>query len=428
MELLGKRNKGSHSSSAMDANHQILKIGDVVNIAVTGASKRSATIKHIFKATLWVHSDTWLKDSGISAVRARHCTLIGSKGGMKSAQLINSTPLQGVAVSSVGSGAGGGGGGGRKPGRDEAIGKTVKITKGAYKGYLAHVVDVTVTHYSVELHTKLKRISIERDKVKIVGDKEGAIDRENTRENALAGDILLSRATPSHVPATPRVSGYETPMHGTPSWSNTPSRDDVDSWRPSERDLPSQEEVGGAGGAVGWDTNPDDSNDQWSNASGGAGRGSGWGSQSDSPWSSESEANGKGSITQKAPEKLANWGSGWSADDSFQGQSQPSSVPKAPEKLANWGSGWSADDSFQGQSQPSSVPKAPEKLANWGSGWSADDSFQGQSQPSSVPKAGKSLVSLAVPDVIVCFTTGLDKGKYGVLVAPIDNVRHSNSS
>jgi len=43
-------------------------------------NKKSGTIKHIYKSTLWLHSAQHMKDSGIFVVRSRSCIVAGAKG------------------------------------------------------------------------------------------------------------------------------------------------------------------------------------------------------------------------------------------------------------------------------------------------------------------------------------------------------------
>lgn len=91
--------------------------------------------------------------------------------------------------------------------RDDAlIGKTVRIQSGQWKGYLGTVCDSTATHVQVELHSRLKKIMVSRERVAVAGDKFGSTEDP-------------SRATPTPTsmmaPTTPFVSaGGATPMHG----------------------------------------------------------------------------------------------------------------------------------------------------------------------------------------------------------------------
>ena len=132
--LLGKRNVQSSRASAFDSVQASIHVGDTVNVVTGTHIKKSGTIKHIMKGqcvcvscvcvpllvnfslliyisfflsysspsflhsfltsslppipsnhsinylgTLWLHSNTYLKNSGIFAVRARYCLVVGGK-------------------------------------------------------------------------------------------------------------------------------------------------------------------------------------------------------------------------------------------------------------------------------------------------------------------------------------------------------------
>ena len=106
--------------------------------------------------------------------------------------------------------------GGRKD--DGLISKTVRIQAGNWKGYLGTVSDATPTHVQVELHSRLKKIMVLRERVAVVGDKFGATE-DPTRNMGGGGSMMapttpfVGGATPMHGGATP-VHGGATPMHG----------------------------------------------------------------------------------------------------------------------------------------------------------------------------------------------------------------------
>lgn len=109
------------------------------------------------------------------------------------------------------------------------MGKTVRIQAGQWKGYLGSVSHTTATHVQVELHSRLKKVMVVKERVHVIGDKYGA-----TGENGVVGSgftfgstSLMGGATPMHGGATP-MHGGATPMYGgaTPMHGGaTPSRD-----------------------------------------------------------------------------------------------------------------------------------------------------------------------------------------------------------
>jgi transcription elongation factor len=108
-------------------------------------------------------------------------------------------------------------------------------------------VDVTPTHYSVELLARMKKIVIEQKKCEHIGDKSGSFRAENRAaatqgnsggaEGAAPGTPFMVGQTPLHDgSATPMYrGGSETPMYAE---TETPGREesDVNPFRPSSED------------------------------------------------------------------------------------------------------------------------------------------------------------------------------------------------
>ncbi|KAJ1418641.1 hypothetical protein B484DRAFT_481589, partial [Ochromonadaceae sp. CCMP2298] len=158
-ELRGNRNALSRRSTGTDVQQSPLRVGDSVKVTMGLHAKQTGTIQHMMKGTLWLHSNTYLKSSGIFVSQTRSCVVAGGKTPtpMLSASykgVLTPSPSESVqGPTGVGAGAlrGGGGGRGGPQQRDSMIGKTVRITKGGHKGVLATVVDATPTHFSLEL-------------------------------------------------------------------------------------------------------------------------------------------------------------------------------------------------------------------------------------------------------------------------------------
>jgi transcription elongation factor SPT5 len=255
-ELLGKRNTFSARSTGFDVQQNVISLGDTVKVTTGFHAKLTGTVKQMMKGTLWLHSNSYLKNSGIFVIKTRNCVVAGGnkssmpalsqgyKGVLNPAAAGGSmSSVQGVAAVGAGAMARGGSNsaGNRGGGRDYMIGKTVRITKGGFKGLLAQVVDATPTHYSVELLAKLKKIVVERSNTVFVGDEKGSLEKTTKRGAPGApGDHVIYDAsqtpyftqnTPMHVTGseTPAfLTGGETPMvfgDATPS-SRTPRHGD----------------------------------------------------------------------------------------------------------------------------------------------------------------------------------------------------------
>jgi transcription elongation factor SPT5 len=245
LQLRGKKNNYSlQNVSAFDHLYHPLKSGDTVNVVEGTYIRKSGTIKHINKNILFLHSTTQMKNSGIFVVKAKSCILAGSnvKESTDTATTLLKASLTGGSKASVDARLksvmkrGGQ--------RDENIGKTVKIIKGGYKGVAATIMSSSDTHYTIELLTKVKQLVIEKDKVQLVGDKNGLF---NAAGEGTSGGFGMMINTPALIADTPGM-GAETPLHAAgsetplyPAGSRTPgtpgrSDDTYDMWKPNAQD------------------------------------------------------------------------------------------------------------------------------------------------------------------------------------------------
>ena len=99
---------------------------------------------------------------------------------------------------------------------DSLTAKTVRIQAGQWKGYLGTVSHTTATHVQVELHSRLKKVMVVKERVHVIGDKFGATDNGDGTNSMSAGApsaSFMGAATPMHGGATP-MHGGATPMHG----------------------------------------------------------------------------------------------------------------------------------------------------------------------------------------------------------------------
>jgi hypothetical protein len=115
------------------------------------------------------------------------------------------------------------------------MGKTVRIQAGQWKGYIGSVSHTTATHVQVELHSRLKKVMVVKERVHVIGDKFGATGENGDGSGfGMARTPFMGGATPMHGGATPMhggatpMYGGATPMHGgaTPMHGGaTPSRE-----------------------------------------------------------------------------------------------------------------------------------------------------------------------------------------------------------
>lgn len=241
-DISSKRNAQSLKQSAFDSAQTTIKPNDIVK--VSGGNDyvgKTGTVKHIMRGNLWIHSNNHLKNSGVMVVRGRSCVLAGSNQAESTNARANATTGVGSAAVTIATT----GGPGKFGAKDSAIGKTVKIIKGGFKGFLAQVVDATPTTYTCELLARVKKIVIDRVKCKEVGDKDGAYDKTSvggvgaSRYSDVVGALadvatpFLTAETPMHMQGseTPMQSGMDTPYQG----NDTPGRTD-DIWKVNESD------------------------------------------------------------------------------------------------------------------------------------------------------------------------------------------------
>ena len=225
-ELVGKRNSTSSRAVALDVQGNQIRVGDSVNVAEGPHKGKTATIKRLSRSQLFLHSQTRSEHAGIFVVRSRSCILAGSKSQNRVSGM--DAGVSPFATPQSQSHGGPASGRGRKD--DGLVGKTVRVRAGQWKGYIGTVTDSTATHVQVELHSRLKKVMVVRERVIVVGDKFGATD--NPDQNGPVGVVIAPQttmATPMHAlgGATPaiHVFGGATPSHG-----DSEANDDV--WRP----------------------------------------------------------------------------------------------------------------------------------------------------------------------------------------------------
>jgi transcription elongation factor SPT5 len=168
MEVKGKRAPARGATGAFDHLKNPLAIGDTVSVVQGKYAKKTGTVKHINRSVLWLHSTSHLINSGIFVEKGKSCLLAGSKikgSGNTAATLLNAafnTDAGATLIRTQAFRKGGGKGGGQ----DEEHGKAVKLTQGGHKGHLGRIVDSTNTHYSVELHGRMKVVNVLKSKVR----------------------------------------------------------------------------------------------------------------------------------------------------------------------------------------------------------------------------------------------------------------------
>ena len=116
------------------------------------------------------------------------------------------------------------------------LGKSVSINGGPYKGYIGIVKEIQESMARVELHTNSKIISIDRERLSIVGSASDRLDDNRYRDRnmtgmtpsvaigktpAWGGAAAASGKTPAWGAATGKTPAWNVAVGKTPAWSST---------------------------------------------------------------------------------------------------------------------------------------------------------------------------------------------------------------
>lgn len=258
-----KRN--TRGSYTYDKYNNMLAQNDAIRVVDGPYAGRTAVVKHVFKKAIFAHAKDLLENNGIFVVNAKMCELRGAR--VKALTPTNDRRGAGPGPQRGGFGGFPGGGFGRGRGRSRnasMITKTVKITKGPYKGYLGIVVDATDAVARVEMHTTMKTINVDVNDIAVIDGMRGEFTtttfqnttmrgRDNNRRNMDGSQTpAWTRDDNSgfgRTPLHPSMDGSQTPTHHG-AWDrnrpNTPMRTDS-SWDPfsaPDYDLPSTPSTG----------------------------------------------------------------------------------------------------------------------------------------------------------------------------------------
>jgi len=232
-ELRGKRNKASDRAVALDVQANQIRCGDSVTIVEGPHKGKVATIKRMSRAQLFLYSQFRSDHAGIFVVRSRSCVLTGGTKTSRGAKNAQESPFSTPSSQHSGRNV-------MRAERDESLmSKTVRIQAGQWKGYLGTVSHTTATHVQVELHSRLKKVMVVKERVHVIGDKFGATGENDSGNMGGPANPHMGGATPMYGGATP-MHGGATPMHGgaTPAYDgyggSTPSHSGMsdDIWRP----------------------------------------------------------------------------------------------------------------------------------------------------------------------------------------------------
>ena len=141
----------------LDSAGNSVAVRDIVRVLDGPHQGKQGTVKHIFRAHIFAHSQSVVENGGMFTVRGRNCALVGGSatgaGGAQTGPAANTFKPRG------------------RRRRDELLYKQVVIKTGPNKGYLGTVSSVTDVNVRVQLNSKNKCVSVPRSAVARVDDQ-----------------------------------------------------------------------------------------------------------------------------------------------------------------------------------------------------------------------------------------------------------------
>lgn len=215
-QISNKFPKRKHTVAA-DRNGAEIRGEDVVKEA--GGQQRQGKIIHIHRSFVFLHTNDTTENAGVFVTKSNMVNTIAAKGGR-----INGGPDLNAMNPALRRTQDGGKAAQQQQlaqrfGKDRAIGQTVIIKKGAYKGLLGIVKDTNDKFARVELHTKSKIVTVEKAFLNFK-DKSGNTIDINARGRAPPGG---NRGPGDRVPTW--QTGARTPMGAgsgdrVPAWGS----------------------------------------------------------------------------------------------------------------------------------------------------------------------------------------------------------------
>ncbi|KAI3653726.1 hypothetical protein MP228_001673 [Amoeboaphelidium protococcarum] len=217
--------KDTKLATALDAQNNSLKVGNIVNVLSGEHGGMKATVLHVYRNWVFLLNNKQFHDtSGVFVVRSRVVQLLGRTNAgvydnLQQPQMAPPTQMRPQAR--IGQGV---------P-RETAnlLHKTITITQGPYKGYQGSVKTVSEKGCRIELNSNGKVVNVPHTAVMLYGslNKNGSMSQS---QSSSGGDNFSRRAAGAQTPMggskTPNVySGSQTPnvMSGadgmkTPAW------------------------------------------------------------------------------------------------------------------------------------------------------------------------------------------------------------------
>ena len=226
--------KKSATAVALDHEQQTVGANDVVRVLDGPYKGKTGTVRHIFRAFLFLYSPSIMTNAGTYVVRSRQVSLMGQSKHKENDVLNAGGPPGSLRPMGFGGrDASQGPGGmqmrgpmGRGAGRGNMLeGKRIRITKGFDKGKVGTVKEESDTIVRVELDATSKRVAVKKTDIVPLDGSAGGM-RLAGAYGAMGAASKPSYGggsdTPMWVPQTPAHDGSQTPNPYQDS-ANTPS-------------------------------------------------------------------------------------------------------------------------------------------------------------------------------------------------------------
>ena len=303
--ILSKVNVARARVATVDGNGNEIKIDDTI-VEKVGA-RREGQVLYIQTQQIFVMSKKIIENAGVFVANPMNVEAVASKDNMLSSNM-DLNKLNPELISKMGPPAAQRNQQQGPMGRDVALGKTVRIRTAGYKGQLGIVKDVNGETATIELHSKNKHITVDKQKLTFYNREGGEGITYDELVNR-RGKVPQSRLGPSYVSAprnmatgapgaltggmTPgwsSLAGGKTPASntqgsgGASAWGNTSSWGGASTW--------GGQGSSNGGGASAWGGQGNGATSTWGGASA-WGNKSSWGSAS--TWAHSGETNGTAS-------------------------------------------------------------------------------------------------------------------------------------
>uniref|UniRef100_A0A7N0TND9 Transcription elongation factor SPT5 n=1 Tax=Kalanchoe fedtschenkoi TaxID=63787 RepID=A0A7N0TND9_KALFE len=236
--------KLDRKQSIKDRFNNTVSVQDVVRILEGPCQGKQGPVEHIYRSILFIFDRHHLEHAGFICAKSESCVVVGGsrangdRNGVSRFQQQTPTHMAALpARSSRGSRPpmqfGGRHGGGR--GDDALVGSTIKIRKGAFKGYRGRVTGVKGQEVRIELESQMRVVTVRREDI-----SDNVVVTTPYRDSSRYG---FGSETPMHPSRTP-LHPYMTPMRdsgATPHHDGmrTPMRDRA--WNPYTPMTPARE-------------------------------------------------------------------------------------------------------------------------------------------------------------------------------------------